>query len=379
MAKTLVSLLAYLSSWIQQADGVDCTAGGSRRLESSLTGFEISSPKHDTLVPDPVYLAAVGDVDNVEQFQSHNGKYHFCIHSYDEEGNTMYQKCNLSVYDTHYVSINSASSRSSNGPRVIEVSLMHVDVGLLCIDRVTVHCCVAKAKVDHSSDSENENEDQMEDKAKRDGFVAYHNLHAILEDKEEKSNKAVYTHQTALVIESTLHKYRACDGSHSHSSSPLKPLNVFIGIKSSALNIGLRQAIRSTWFTLLTSEGMRCRAVNYVPLFLIGSSSHAAANETIAALLQREQERYADLLLGSVDQLDVYDSYYNLPDKVLSGIAWIMNLFSPSPISPISPISPTTPTSPHPIPDYIIICDDDVYLDTFTLSQYLQFQAPRTR
>jgi hypothetical protein len=200
--------------------------------------------------------------------------------------------------------------------------------------------------------------------------------------------------------------------------SPLFPLNdndndkdnskdqvkVLIGIKSFALNIDTRNAIRQTWFQFLRDErpaSLRTRTVDFFPFFLIGESDIAhdwraftVDGTSLQSAMDDERSAFQDML-GDLELEGAKDSYFNLPQKVLKFLKW-SQIDRPHPQSPQFPLAaPTTTTESATrkttnsteftsetianatefggYDPYVIICDDDTYLNLQELRLLVEF------
>ena len=82
-------------------------------------------------------------VNNIELVYKFHKQLYLCIRTIpepgDEETHVPYDMCHFSVLDVPHMHL--ASSRKEIHKVHIEVSLMHITIGVLCIDQVTVRCC----------------------------------------------------------------------------------------------------------------------------------------------------------------------------------------------------------------------------------------------
>jgi hypothetical protein len=127
-----------------------------------------------------------------------------------------------------------------------------------------------------------------------------------------------------------------------------------LGIKSYALNFERRQAIRDTWL----HADFLSRLCAY---FIIGKPSRADA---LNALL-KEKEIYRDILLGSPAEIPVEDSYHTLPEKIMTFISWIIRKFAGLKSEKVKKFPFR----------YLVVCDDDVYVNITHLHHYLDHYA----
>jgi hypothetical protein len=148
-----------------------------------------------------------------------------------------------------------------------------------------------------------------------------------------------------------------------------------IGIKSFALNFDLRDAIRKTWIADLTD--------NVCVVFLVGRPK-SVERVDVESLLQVEQALYGDLLLS---ELGAHDNYkhlvsckYFLLSTIVISIATLFHNFSL-----IMKIDKTVnffhwslETFNLSSSSYVIVSDDDVYVNISHLNLYLS-TAPISR
>jgi hypothetical protein len=147
-------------------------------------------------------------------------------------------------------------------------------------------------------------------------------------------------------------------------------IRVVIGIKSFALHAEERQAIRETWLRLaLTQRSRDSGGVHYLPFFIIGDAVSNSTNsiEVTAAIsryLSVEHSLHGDLLLH--EEVPVRDSYFTLPQKSLHFVDWA--------VQQVKAAQQTERIDDLSVP-FVILCDDDVYVDVPELSRYMRHKA----
>lgn len=118
-----------------------------------------------------------------------------------------------------------------------------------------------------------------------------------------------------------------------------EPLRIVVLVMTRPVSVKRRKTIRDTW-----SQTYNSTQVNLTLKFIIGMGS---VRTSLAESLLNERKQYGDLLL--MDEL--YDSYSNLPFKVMMGLRW---------------------ASDNLEFDYLVKVDDDMYLRLEMLSQALR-------
>lgn len=125
-----------------------------------------------------------------------------------------------------------------------------------------------------------------------------------------------------------------------------------VGIKSFSLNLERRMAIRETWL----SSGNICSFFLVGDLDVTRFSNSSSLMRGVKETLLQEHALYQDTLMGP--QFQISDSYHNLLEKVLGFFHlirrdenWQLML---------------------PRLEHIVVCDDDVYVNSATLESYLR-------
>lgn len=132
-------------------------------------------------------------------------------------------------------------------------------------------------------------------------------------------------------------------------------LRIIIGIKSFSLNIHLRNIIRRTYIQRIKQIMSDIPEVEISYYFLIGYSPFISSNRSVQFNLFQEKFLYEDILLE--DELPIEDNFYLLTEKVVSFLSWVWKkklLF-----------------------DYLLITDDDTYLNIYSLIHLLVNQQEK--
>jgi len=309
-------------------------------FHSLIKSFSVVSPKNFTLITDAsvstfIKLSGVIDTINASTLSIVSSSYSLCIHTYSCPFNQQFlsylqttdhpiswgiwhqfcsgkpresKRCGLAVFDEH------AYSPMESVQTIIEISLMHNEMGLLEQETVIVMCS-----------------------------NIYH--HPTI---DQDITQLLDPIQSFLSFWDR-NKYRLPSNSTSNTTltSP-NPINIIIGIKSFALNSIQRLTIRQTWLKNTVYNTYNTQfghiSIKYTPYFLIGNSPNAPNGSNTLFYLQLEHSTYADMMLSPL--LDVVDSYFTLTDKTLAFLQFLDGSKM----------------------DFLIMCDDDVYVDLQELS-----------
>lgn len=296
--------------------------------------FAVASPRRGALVRDPFYLKLDATVFDADAFTAINERFSLCIESQllDQQhnsghsaSNSYYRQCGLHVFDDHAVpGLRPALTSPSE---VLDVQLQSVTVSLhyrhesedvlLCSSHTEVLCCSEEEDPSLTSADSSASDVLATDPSKRKAVIA-----SFLQFFEKLKLKEAPTVQ---LPERLLQATR-------DSPADRNIITVLIGIKSFAMNAAKRQAIRDTWLSnRLVCTPAHC--IEVVPVFIVGNSPYASSNLEIAECLLIEQEMHRDLLLGFNSSalsaigvgIPVEDSYFSLPQKVLHFFAWAVN------------------------------------------------------
>ena len=333
-----------------------------------VVSMTITSPINNFIVTtNNFYIKTVASVTDIGVFQSTNADYSFCIDSYllhnpehDRDNHTnIYHSCGLDVFDEHYVPGYKEGFPGMSQIHVVEASLMHRTKGLLCMSGIVVECFPTTQTL-NDNDQQTTNNDLSKS--------------LIMENIEILKKKIESFFEISKSLQQMTHNQHHHNNNHKHISCSRPVIHVAIGIKSSALHIHLRQAIRETWFVTIHTNNVECMSsefctkfsgscVYFTPYFIIGRSEYntthvnSTVQSEIDAYLSHEQLLFGDILLR--DQIDVIDSYHTLTQKTLQFIHYVVHN-----------ITHTT----HRGVDYVVMCDDDVYVDITELTSHLTTQ-----
>ena len=376
----VVLVLICQSTWTARADWC---------VENSIVkSFGIMSPENNALITSPYYLVMLAELFiGIDNFRLRESEFELCaratLETQDGEQvaeKEIYRECGLPIFSPGNIV-------AEQGVNHLVLSLFH-GTEQLCETTVTVSCCV---------DSKSSQKEMKEKKLtsmlefRREGSMISSNFASTFGSSIPKSDE--------LFISQTLGSKLAqlvAEDAEFQSQQPPK-IKILVGIKSSALNIAKRQNIRRTWLSSakkIILKGLVTPAedggagmdvsdggnvgdstpdthdnadvdveVVIVPYFLIGDSAHARINSAVNVILQQEQLLYNDTLLAA--QLPVEDSYYTLGQKILTFLAWTYGGYNQQ--QQHSPISAKSIN-----PDFVVICDDDVFVDVWQLATFLQ-------
>lgn len=292
-------------------------------LSLNVHSISIIDPVHNSTVSKIFYVHINAKVFDADKFRLLNNHYSLCITSKTvENGNTFYNACNLSVFDEHSVP-------SADEPQDVTVSLCLNNIDNIfenkddinycfCYSTVRVHCCLKESS-------------HFDDQIKR----------------EKESIDKLLTWEKNTRIENDIKYDSSISCPYIHNFNP----SIVIGIKSGSLNLSKRQAIRDTWLKNLITTNLKFN-ISICAAFLLGKSS---VYNQINTSLSLEKSIYNDILIGQ--DIPVLDSYYTLPQKVANFMMWIKQQRWSQSIQ------------------YVIICDDDVYIHTPSLVQLLYGQT----
>ena len=299
-----------------------CTAAGKVLVET----ITIANPLNNSYIPNYLYLRLVATVYDEKAFVSmvSNGEVDLCI------SNKKHKRCGFNVLEEiridPYIYLDSNNGDSDDEDRTLQLQFnlrrrsSHSFDSHICTATLNLKCCVRDEVF----------EEQSNVKRKKQVLEYSNFIDSIIE------HEPIFTTRRPS-------SWSNCDE---------RNIVYLMGIKSYALNFQLRQAIRNSYL----SEDMKSIDMDYYPgkkcaRFIVGtvegSTVHDAPN--INHLLQMEQAVFGDLLLN--DEIPgVIDSYHNLVRKVMAFLNWL---------------------SDNNPPKYVIITDDDVYVNMSDLTLFL--------
>jgi hypothetical protein len=291
----------------------------NKKLSLNVHSISILDPEHNSTVNKNFYVHIFASVYDADEFRLLNNHYSLCITSkLVDNGNIYYNKCNLSVFDEHSVP-------SADEPQDVTVSLCLNNIDnkvdsnyCFCYSTIRVNCCL-----DELSHIDNQIK------------------------KEKESIDKLLTWEKNSKIENDIKYDSSISCPYIEGSNP----SIAIGIKSGSLNFSKRQAIRDTWLKNLIITNLNYN-ISICAAFILGKSS---VYNQINKALSLEKSIYNDILIGQ--DIPVMDSYYTLPQKVVNFMLWIKQQRWKQSIQ------------------YIIICDDDVYIHAPSLVQLLYGQT----
>jgi len=280
---------------------------------SYFESINIINPINNSLVSSQFFSKIIASVYDIELVSSLNRDFSIC-HQLDDGVET----CGLKVFDEHVVEVKEPGLHS------FRVNICERKLGCFCSSIVIFSCCL----------NETDNSDNLATQA-----YSQHETDSITRIKQWEIKHTENISDTSIINPFPYH----CNNEQSG-----KTIHTIIGVKSAAINLELRNAIRATWIKSISPDDGYCIA------FIIGNSSYTE----IEAALELESIIHKDVLLSM--EIPVQDSYFKLPQKSALFMSWIMK----------QPFLSSF--------QYMVICDDDVYLNINLLSTLLQ-HAPSER
>ncbi|XP_048093060.1 N-acetyllactosaminide beta-1,3-N-acetylglucosaminyltransferase 4-like [Alosa alosa] len=123
-------------------------------------------------------------------------------------------------------------------------------------------------------------------------------------------------------------------------------LYLLLAVKSTAMHVDRRAAVRNTWGNAGKIQGRRVKLV-----FLMGRSYDLVQGHDLQPLLQRESNRYGDIL-----QWDFVDKFLNLTRKEVGFLSWFSRMCNST--------------------QFVLKGDDDVFVNTENLVEFLTDHKP---
>lgn len=277
--------------------------------------FNVVEPHNNTMVPSAFYIKSTAVALNItEVIQKHSQEFHICI-----EIDGLRTQCNSAIFDEHKIDVKTIVK---NGEEFLFTVMMcnHQDE-CYCRATLNLHCCLNDAEVQALLNADKN--------FKIEEYISW--AHSINFDGKITARNS-----------RSVHSLRNC--------STL----MLLGIKSGSINYQRRQAIRETWMRDAENHHQICG------VFLIGRPSHPKVQDSLAI----ENGAFGDLALGDI--VPVQDSYHTLVDKIWHFVRWIINGNTDDCQSSKTARSVSFPYN------YLVISDDDVYLNMSSLSSYLQ-------
>ena len=245
-------------------------------------------------------------------------------------------RSDLNVFDEHsFLPIRDSQA-------VLYVHLEHISEGILCTETILYFCCV---------------NDKYDGMIKE---VTFHNgdISSLVSnfDSIGFNNNSKYDDlDTEYKQERKINEIKVQNSSsHRKIDITSRIIAISIGIKSCALNSHLRAAARRTYLQKLTFsyfDNDNSTHVIFLPFFIVGDASHHSKFSSIKKLLFQEQSLFGDLLLPP--QINADDSYFSLTEKTSGFLRWLI--------------------SQDLKVDFVVISDDDTYIDLSQLAFTLTF------
>lgn len=310
------------------------------RENGLISKLDVVQPAPNTLVYSTYYTKMSAEILlDAELFRQKQHEFHLCANATvqtDEGPEEVFSECGRSVFGQGRV-------LGKEGVNSLVLTLFH-NAEQLCQVQVIVVCCL-NAELAAAQAS------AKEAKARAD-FVDLGTQMVQQIASFTSSNEMPLSRSPAVDrLQNYLDAWYNIPGDPSQSNS-ITGINVLIGIKSSAMNLIKRNNIRATWLRETELENSMDSSVRIIPYFLLGKSSVVAENATFAHIIEQEHNFYRDTL---VHELSAEDSYFTLGEKVLAFAAWSRQ---------------HTQQAEWPV-HFVVICDDDVFVDLWQLKQHL--------
>jgi hypothetical protein len=380
--KILILLLAF-HQLVIIGNGAACIAN------EYLSTFDIVSPKPNELVTNPYYTRLSAEVvSEIDLFKKKQKEFQLCARVTAVENGKMvelFKECNRSVFGQ-------GSVPGFPGTNTLEITLYHLHTKL-CEMTISVECCV------DADLAASLLQIQRAEKVRDFVVMSKEVLREHTTNQELNTNENLGNRANSKKLMPRLLRNAPPTESKTSSYSDNGVVNILIGIKSAALNIHKRENIRNSWFRSLLSANSAAEGYlgphqyNLMPYFLVGNSTlgerteedsgtgssglseenerakqlHADLNEVQNLLLQ-EQAVFKDMLLTA--ELPVTDSYLKLGEKVLHFLQWAFGYSG----TDKEAAECTKDDRQEAKVDFVVMCDDDVYVDIWQLIQLLERQ-----
>lgn len=363
------------------------TALVSYAAEVGLSALTITNPINYSLLhrsQDPLYLRVTASVtainhDTIQHIHKH---FSVCIHTYYCPLNIdLVQFLNSSdlpiTWEMWNLYCNSShSEKLSEDLNVLDENRLHVEESMQAIAVVSllderkqtrwsssiVYFCCASADSRFDSLQWLQNDIGLRESGSISRLKQFWHHH-------ELDTKFTASSAASRYLEEMKRSTEDCE--HGHC------MYVAIGIKSASLHAPQRFAIRSSWLRSLRVEFPLAASspsqVVFLPFFLVGRSVEVPAGSEVWDLLAKEQALFGDMLLPP--EWDVEDSYFTLAEKTMRFITWLGDRFLLGAF-----LLPHVVAESHHRVHYLVLCDDDVYVDLPELAALLaDSSTPRRR
>lgn len=330
--------------------------GGVCHENAYFTTWELDSPSNLSFVTSTFQIRIRAEVFNIPLFQERNSDFSFCVKSYlisphpisfkDLNGSGLaqrkaqllqkdivYHECGLKVFDNNPIP-------AIPGVNHVSISLQHHPEGStateICHSEVTVNCCISE-----NDTNTTQTKIEIEKLAVKKMRELFHQLY----DEDIVGKIQRDTLSSPLLPPPSLKE--------------TQPLTIILGIKSSAPNLHLRNAIRNTYFqSMYRLNKLRGdRWIQVIPFFLIGFTALSISSPEVKQYLLAEKARFGDIL--TEEELPAQDNYFTLTDKVLYFLDWLFQGRSDW---------DSKTFSNH----FLIVSDDDSYLHIPNIVNHLQ-------
>ena len=301
--------------------------------------FDVTFPVNNSLMPLFYSIRSSAVVFDVTEVTPKNNELFLCFDLAYTGGN--YSKCSVTMSEETIVDAAVLFPKLKNEfiPVVLSVRLCSSMSICFCQSTLSLLCCFDNsAEIESSGYTSKEKND--------------------IKFQSFKKWEQVYTQMINLYNVSIPVESFGCIHPHGNQIK----YEFIIAVKSFALNVEKRMSIRETW---LHYQSYYYDNHRFCMVFIIGKTF----NESFDRLLNFENSIFQDMLLGGDTEIPVIDSYYTLTEKVQLFYRWLYQYSFPT--------LRQTPSVSRLRFKYVVVCDDDVYVNITQLFVHLA-TAPTT-
>ena len=343
---TTISYLCILISAILQlnwsiSEAVTCLHN------QHINKFELLSPLPNSLVHSLYYTKLSAEIiSDITEFRLKQHEFSICAISIVNDVE-IFRECGRSVFGQGAVP-------GESGINELFIELYH-NTTLICNVNVKIECCAGIEDVERIA--------AMKLQSTKDSFLKL---------GKELQDYATNTGIMEIPDRSPNHRFDQFISSNNKHENPERTTKtILIGIKSSSLNLAKRNSIRASWLRDCEMNENNINNYNIIYYFLLGNSTIALENSIIHEILSIEQIIYEDTLLSY--ELPIIDTYLTLSEKILLFANWTYNRGKGlnTADSTGKGLNTADTAGKRLEIDYVVLCDDDVYVDIWQLQQFL--------